>query len=245
MASKLNVEKPLYKRILLKLSGEIFSENLLKNNFAEDIATNIATSIKQVYDYKVDIGIVIGAGNIFRGGNCLPNVSRVRADHIGMISTVINGLYLQELLENHGCKVSILSAFPCGPIVEEYSFDKLRRSFDERKIVIFVGGTSCCYFTTDTSSAVKALEIGADILLKATKVDGVYDGDPLKDPKCKRYSTISYTDVLTKNLKVMDSTAIALCKENKLPICIFDIFTKKILKEVILGKQVGTIISGE
>lgn len=238
-------DRPLYKRILLKLSGEIFSENLLKNNFVEDVATNIALSIKQVHDLKVDIGIVIGAGNIFRGGKCLANVSRVRADHIGMISTVINGLYLQELLEKNGCKVTILSAFPCGPMVEEYCFEKVRSSFEEGKIVIFVGGTGCCFFTTDTSSAVKALEIGAEILIKATKVDGVYEGDPVKDPMCKRYLNISYTDVLTKELKVMDATAVTLCKENKLPICIFDIFTKKLLKEVILGKQVGTIISGE
>jgi uridylate kinase len=241
----LGLSKPLYKRILLKLSGEIFSENLLKNNFEEDVATNVALSIKQVHDLNVDIGIVIGAGNIFRGGKSFSKISRVRADHIGMIATIINGLYLQELLEKNGCQVSIFSSFPCGPMVEVFSFERVNRAFQEGKIVIFAGGTGCSYFTTDTTSAIKALEIGADILIKATKVDGVYDKDPLKEANSTRYSTISYSEVLKKDLKVMDATAITLCRENKLPIYVFDIFNKKILKEVIFGKQVGTIISGD
>jgi uridylate kinase len=130
-------------------------------------------------------------------------------------------------------------------MVEQYTFAKVSSSFKEGKVVIFTGGTGCCYFTTDTSSAVRALEIGADILIKATKVDGVYDKDPMKEADSVKFPVISYSEILKKNLKVMDASAVALCRENKLPICICDIFTKKILKEVILGKQIGTIISGE
>lgn len=236
-------QKPIYKRVLLKLSGEIISFHD-KQPLADEQLNHIILSIKQIHDLKIQTAIVIGAGNILRGSDS-EGMDRVRADHIGMMSTIINGLVLQEKLEALGVKVKVLSAFTCGSIAETYSALKSNSYLSKGYIVIFVGGTGCCFFSTDTSAAVRALEIKADIILKATKVDGVYDKDPKKHTEFTRFSKISYLDVLEKNLQVMDGPAIALCRENKLPIIIFDIFTKKILKEVILGKEVGTIISGE
>lgn len=233
-----------YKRILLKLSGEAFINHEKNLNLDEKASYHIATSIKEIQDLGVEIAIVLGAGNILRG-SLAKNINRVRADHIGMIATVINGLLLQEALEKHGCQVKVFSAFECGCLAENFSYERVKRFLAKNNIVVFVGGSGSCYFTTDTAAAVRALEIEADVLLKATKVDGVYDKDPQKYSDAKRFEKISYTEVLDKQLKVIDGAAVALCRENNLPIYIFDIFKEKNLKKVILKEQVGTLISGE
>lgn len=235
---------PLYKSILLKISGEVLSSSSGCISFDEIILDHIIASIKQVQDLKVKIGIVIGGGNILRGSKT-DRFSRVSADHIGMISTIINGLVFQELLKKKGCKVKLLSSFACGSQVEGYSTERANFFLNEGNIVIFCGGTGSCFFSTDTAAAVRALEMGAEILIKATKVDGVYDHDPKQRKEARRFDKISYSDILKKNLKVMDATSIALCRENRLPIYVLDIFSQKNLKELIVGEQVGTLISGE
>jgi len=235
-------EKPAYKRILLKLSGESL---LGKQSFGidPDVANFIAREIKSVADLQVQIGIVVGGGNIFRGlESGSKGIDRTSADYMGMLATVINSLALQSALEIHGLPTRVQSSIAMHEIAEPFIQRRAVRHLEKGRIVIFAGGTGNPYFTTDTAASLRAMEIKADIIMKATKVDGVYDSDPVKNKSAKRFKNISYIDVLTKNLKVMDATAISLCRDNLLPIIVFNLQKKGNIRSVICGKKIGTYV---
>lgn len=221
-----------YRRVLLKLSGEAF------NNPEKE--EEIFQSISVVYQMGIQLGIVIGGGNILRGKNA--SLERVYADQMGMLATIINGIYLREKICKKHCKARVLSSISCNNFVENFSQEKALVSLENNEIVIFVGGTAHPYFTTDTVAALRALEIKAEILCKATKVDGVYDKDPEKFPQAKKKEKISYTEVLEKDVKVMDGAAVALCREGHIPIRVFDMFAQNSLKRAVQKEQVGTLI---
>lgn len=205
----------------------------------------IASAIKKVHDLKVQIGIVVGGGNIFRGNLAESfGFARTPADHIGMLATVINGLVLHQSLAQLGIDCRVMSAFNTDSIVEPYNWSHAQHSLQKGTHIIFVGGTGNPYFTTDSAAALRASEINAGMLIKATKVDGVYSDDPKKNPKAIRYPRLTYSEVLTKKLNVMDATAIALCRENQIPICVINLFEKDALLNAVLGKEVGTLVIG-
>jgi len=237
--------KPVYKRIILKLSGEALQD---KNNNSENIAVTVISSIaEQVKDIKqlgVEVGIVIGGGNIVRGGEFYgkQGIDRSTADYMGMLATVINGMALQAAFEKQGMHTRLLTAIRMEELAEPYIRRRAMRHFEKGRIVIFVAGTGNPYFTTDTAAALRATEVNADVILKATKVDGVYTADPVKNKDAKKFESLSYMDVLSKELKVMDATAISLCKENKLPIIVFNLFKPGNIKAVVLGEKIGTVI---
>ncbi|MGA2525073.1 MAG: UMP kinase [Smithellaceae bacterium] len=235
-------EKTVYKRILLKLSGESL---LGKQSFGidPDVANFIAEEIKSVSDLNVQIGIVVGGGNIFRGLEAdSKGIDRTSADYMGMLATVINSLALQSALEMHGLPTRVQSSIEMHEIAEPFIQRKAVRHLEKGRIVIFAGGTGNPYFTTDTAASLRAMEIKADIIMKATKVDGVYDSDPVKNKSAKMFKKISYIDVLTKDLKVMDATAISLCRDNLLPIIVFNLQKKGNIRSVICGKKIGTYV---
>ena len=235
-------EKTVYKRILLKLSGESL---LGKQSFGidPDVANFIAEEIKSVSDLNVQIGIVVGGGNIFRGLEAdSKGIDRTSADYMGMLATVINSLALQSALEMHGLPTRVQSSIEMHEIAEPFIQRKAVRHLEKGRIVIFAGGTGNPYFTTDTAAALRAMEIKADVIMKATKVDGVYDSDPVKNKSAKMFKKISYIGVLTKNLKVMDATAISLCRDNLLPIIVFNLQKKGNIRSVICGKKIGTYV---
>ncbi len=206
----------------------------------------IATSIQGVYALGIQIGLVVGGGNIFRGTQAAAfGFARTPADHIGMLSTTINGLVLQQSLAALGVKSRVMSAFNTDPIIEPYHWGRAMQSLEEGTIVIFVGGTGNPYFTTDSAAALRASEIEAEVLLKATKVDGIYDEDPFKNKHAKKFDQLSYSDVLSRNLQVMDATAIALCRENKIPICVFNLFDPLAALKVVCKETVGTWVTGD
>ena len=236
--------KPAYKRILLKLSGEAL---MGEEGFGIELEAckEIAQGIKQVYDQGVQIGIVVGGGNIFRGAQAKAfGFARTPADHVGMLATAINGLVLQQSLAALGCKSRVMSAITCDSVVDTYSWPHTMESIQEGYIAIFVGGTGNPYFTTDTAAALRASEIEAEVLLKATKVDGIYDKDPLKHSDAKKFPKLTYSDVFAKNLDVMDATAIALCRENQIPICVFNLFEKDALLKAVCNKTTGSMVEG-
>ncbi|HEY5260023.1 MAG TPA: UMP kinase [Rhabdochlamydiaceae bacterium] len=238
-------KKCAYKRILLKLSGEALMGG---QNFGVDqtACQQIATAIKEVYDCGVQVGIVVGGGNIFRGSQAASfHFARTPADHIGMLATTINGLVLQQSLAALGCHSRIMSALNCDSIVETYIWGHAMDYLDKGDIVIFVGGTGNPYFTTDTAAALRASEINAEILFKATKVDGIYDKDPLKHSDAVKFDKLTYSDALTKNLSVMDATAIALCRENQIPIVVFNLFEKGAMLKAVCQKEGGTMVMGD
>lgn len=235
-------EKPRYKRILLKLSGEALMGD---KGYGIDPATveYMAAEIKKAVDLGVEIAIVIGGGNIFRGVEAsVRGMERASADYIGMLATVINALALQNALEKIGLQTRVQSAIEMRELAETYIRRRAIRHLEKGRVVIFGAGTGNPYFTTDTAAALRAMEIGADVIIKGTKVDGVYTADPIKDPKAKKFDEISYLDVIKKNLKVMDSTAITLCMDNNLPIVVFNIKKPDNIKKIILGKKIGTIV---
>lgn len=237
--------KPYYRRVLVKLSGESLMGD---QNFGVEhtACKHIAESIKRLYDESLAIGIVIGGGNIFRGNQAESfGFKRTPADHIGMLGTVINGLILQQSLSTIGCKAVVMNAFECDGMVENYNWNKAMEYLEEGKIVIFVGGTSNPYFTTDTAAALRASEINAEVLLKATKVDGIYDKDPLKHSDAQKFPELSYSDVFTKQLNVMDATAIALCRENQIPIYVFNLFEKDAMHKAVFKREGGSLVMGE
>jgi len=232
-----------YSRILLKLSGEAL---MGEQNYGIDPArlANYCNEIKQVADQKTQVAIVIGGGNIFRGLQGATNgFDRVQGDYMGMLATVINSLALQAELEKQGLKAKLLSGLQVDPIAESTSGRKAIRYLEEGYIVIIAGGTGNPYFTTDTASALRGVEIKADVLLKGTRVDGVYSDDPEKVSSAEKYKSISFDEAYEKQLKIMDMTAFTLCKENKLPILVFDINKKGNLFRVVNGDDIGTIIS--
>ena len=237
-------KKAVYKRILLKLSGEAL---LGKQSSGVDpeVANFIAEEIKSVTDLQVQICIVIGGGNIFRGLEASSKgMDRTSADYMGMLATVINSLALQSALEMRGILTRVQSSIEMHQIAEPFIQRKAVRHLEKGRIVIFAGGTGNPYFTTDTAASLRAMEINADVIMKATKVDGVYDSDPVKNKNAVMYKKISYIDVLTKNLKVMDATAISLCRDNNLPIVVFNMQKKGNIRRTICGEKIGTYVGG-
>jgi len=232
-----------YKRILLKLSGEAMMGGE-KFGLNPSVISELASEIKDVHETGVQIAIVIGGGNIFRGlSNTAKEMDRATADYMGMLATVINSLALQDALESKKVFTRVMSAIEMHHIAEPYIRRKAVRHLEKGRIIIFAGGTGNPYFSTDTAASLRAMEIHADVILKGTKVDGVYDSDPVKNPKAKRYAELSYIDVLKQGLKVMDATAISMCMDNKLPIVVFDLFKKGNLKKVVMGEKIGSIVS--
>ncbi len=234
-----------YKRILLKLSGEALMGD---KGYGIDPTTVafIAKEIKNVSSAAIQISIVIGGGNIFRGLQAsLEGMERTSADYMGMLATVINALALQNALEKQGIPTRVQSAIEMRELAEPYIRRKAMRHLEKGRIVIFAAGTGNPYFTTDTAAALRAMEIGADLILKGTKVDGVYSADPLKDSRAKKYSKLTYMEVLKKGLAVMDATAISLWMDNNLPIVVFNLKWKGNIKKIIEGKRVGTLVRGE
>jgi uridylate kinase len=236
--------KAVYKRVLLKLSGEALMGT---RSFGIDpgIVQTLALEISDVVKLGVEIGVVIGGGNIFRGvEGSSRGMERTQADNMGMLATVINSLALQSVLERMGVRCRVQTAIEMREVAEPFIRRRATRHLEKGRVVIFAGGTGNPYFTTDTAAALRAAEIQAEVILKATKVNGVYDKDPVKYAGAKMYKKISYTDALAKNLKVMDATAISLCRENSIPIRVFNIAKKGNIKSVICGKTVGTIVGG-
>jgi len=238
--------KPIYKKILLKLSGEALMGDKAYGLDPETVQF-MAAEIKKVYDMGIQISVVIGGGNIFRGVEAsVKGMERASADYMGMLATVINALALQNSLERLGLQTRVQSAIEMRELAEPYIRRKAVRHLEKGRIVIFAAGTGNPYFTTDTAAALRAMEIGAEVILKGTKVDGVYNADPVKDPSAKKYDVISYLDVIKQNLKVMDSTAISLCMDNNLPIVVFDIKKTDNIRKLMMGRRIGTkVIKGD
>lgn len=232
-----------YKRVLLKLSGESLKGE--KPGVIDHVACDqIANAICEVYALGVEIGVVIGGGNIFRGNMAEQfGFARTPADHVGMLATTINGLILGQVLSTKGCKTRVMSALNFDGIVEPYNWNHALHSLDKGHIVIFVGGTGNPYFTTDTTAAMRASEIEAEVLLKATKVDGIYDMDPMKHKEAVKSDHLTYGEVLTKNLHVMDGAAIALCRESNIPIHVFNLFEKGAMLRAVVDRKGGTLVT--
>ncbi|MDD3667517.1 MAG: UMP kinase [Bacteroidales bacterium] len=231
-----------YKRILLKLSGEsLMGEQ--DYGISPDMLSQYAQEIKQAKEKGCEIAIVIGGGNIFRGlQGASKGMDRVQGDYMGMLATIINSMALQGELEKQGVKTELLSGLTIEPICKEQSRKRSKDAMKEGKVVIIGGGTGNPYFTTDTASALRAIEIEADVILKGTRVDGVYTADPEKDPLATKYSELSFQEALMKQLKIMDLTAFALCQENNLPIYVFDMNQKGNLLKVVMGEHIGTVV---
>jgi uridylate kinase len=232
-----------YKRVLLKLSGEALLGN---RQYGVDPAfcAFVASQVAEVHRLGVQVGIVVGGGNIFRGlAAAASGMDRATGDYIGMLATVMNGLALQDALERAGIQTRVMSAIAMNEVAEPYIRRRAVRHLEKGRVAIFVAGTGNPYFTTDTAAALRAVEIGAEVLLKATKVDGVYDADPLKEPNARRYDQLEYADLLRDQLKVLDSTAVSLCMENDLPIVVFDLNQPDNITRVARGEPVGTLIS--
>ena len=233
---------PAYRRILLKISGEVLAG---EQQFGIDpaMASRLASEIQSIHKLNVRIGLIIGAGNIFRGMEAAAKgMERVTGDYLGMLATIMNAISLQDALENIGVETRTLSAITVSQISEPYIRRRALRHLDKNRVVIVAGGTGNPYFTTDTAAALRATELKAEVLLKGTKVDGVYDKDPIINGGAIKYDEITYSEILNKNIRVMDLTAITLCKENSLPIQVFNINNNGDLKKIILGKSIGTKI---
>ena len=230
-----------YKRILLKISGESFGRD---KPFDMEVIQGITREIVEVHNKGKEIGIVIGGGNIVRGAN-LQNygINRVVADYMGMMGTVINALALQDILINQGVDVRIMTSRRLEEIGEPYHYQRCREHFKQGRIVIFAGGTGSPYFTTDTTAALKAVEINAEILFKATKVDGVYEGDPNKQSNVQKFQNVTYREMLVEQYQVMDATAVAFCQENKMPIMVFNLMKPGNLLRAVSGENIGTLVS--
>ena len=236
---------PVYNRILLKLSGEALRVNR-RLEIDPKVVRKIADEIQSVKKLGVEIGIVVGGGNIFRGLSAsIRGMDRVAADHMGMLATMINSLALQDFLERNGIPTRVMSAIRVEAMAEPYIRRRAIGHLSKGRIVIFAAGTGNPYFTTDTAAALRAIEIGADAILKGTKVDGVYSADPEKEKNAVKFNEISYSEVIEKELQVMDATAVTLCKENNIPIVVFKLLAKGNLEKVILGEEIGTIVRGE
>lgn len=235
---------PAYKRVLLKLSGEALMGEQ-KFGVEYSAAAQIAQSIQEVYSLGVQIGIVVGGGNIFRGAQAQSfGFARTPADHVGMLATAINGLVLQQALSRFGIRSRVMSAFPISSVIEVYNWGNALHALEQGTVVIFVGGTGNPYFTTDSAAALRASEMQAEVLFKATKVDGIFSADPLKHPDAEKYDTLGYTEVLARGLQVMDATAVALCQENRIPICVFNLFERGSLLKAVCGQPIGTLVNG-
>jgi len=236
-------DKPAYKRILLKLSGESLLGKL-SHGIEFDTARSIASGIREIHALGVQIAIMIGGGNIFRGNiGIKTGMERVSADYMGMLATIMNGIALEEALEKEGVDAVHISAIEIKQVADPFVRKKVIRHLEEDRVIIFSAGIGSPYFTTDTAAALRALEVGAEVILKATKVDGVFSDDPLKNKEAKKFNFISYLEFIKMGLKVMDTTAVSLCKDNSLPIIVFNLHKKGNLKNAVLGKNRGTKIS--
>ena len=244
MAKK--VSKAVYHRIILKLSGEALQSGSKGYGIDPVVTHQIASQIKEVHDLGVQIGVVIGGGNIFRGTGATADakgIDRTTADYMGMLATVINSLALQDALEKQGCFTRVQTAIRMEELAEAYIRHRAIRHLEKERVVIFAGGTGNPYFSTDTAAALRAIEIDAEAILKATKVDGVYSADPNRDKKATRFTSLKYIDVLNKRLQVMDSTAISLCMDHQLPIVVFNLARSGNIKRVAMGESIGTVVS--
>jgi uridylate kinase len=233
---------PAYRRILLKLSGESL---LGDKSFGIDrkFTDYLAGEIKQAHELGVQVSAVVGGGNIFRGvSDTAQGMDRVSADYMGMLATVINGVALQDALERAGVYTRVMSAIEMREVAEPFIRRRAIRHLEKERVVIFAGGTGNPYFSTDTAAALRAMEIKAEIILKGTKVDGIYDSDPMNNPKAKMFQRLTYFEVLQRGLKVMDTTAISLCMENRLPIIVYNLKKKGSLKQILMGGKVGTMV---
>ncbi|MBN2645190.1 MAG: UMP kinase [Desulfuromonadaceae bacterium] len=238
-------QQPKYSKILLKLSGEALAG---EHGYGIDpqVIASIAEEIREVVALGAHVALVIGGGNIFRGlAASSAGMDRASADYMGMLATVMNSLAMQDALEKIGVKTRVQSAIEMREIAEPYIRRRAVRHLEKGRVVIFAAGTGNPYFTTDTAASLRAMEIGAEIILKATKVDGVYNADPAKDATAVKYDSLSYLDVLQKGLQVMDATATSLCMDNQLPILVFNLTQSGNIKKVVMGEQIGTIVKGE
>ncbi len=234
--------EPTYRTIMLKLSGEAL---LGEREFGvdPDVLDVLSSEIKEVKEMGVKVAIVIGGGNIFRGiEGSARGMERATADYVGMLATVLNALMLQDALEKRGLEVRVVSAIEMKEVAEPYIRRKAIRHLEKGRVVIFAAGTGNPYFTTDTAASLRAMEMHADVIIKATKVDGVYDKDPEKDPSAIKYDELTYTDVINRDLRVMDTTAVALCRENKLPIIVYNLKKKGNILKILQNEKIGTII---
>ena len=235
--------QPAYRRIVLKLSGEALAGSQ-GYGIDPDVILRIGAEVREVVDLGVQVAIVIGGGNIFRGiAASAGGMDRATADYMGMLATVINALALQDALEKAGCQTRVLSAIEMRAVAEPYIRRRAIRHLEKRRVVIFAAGTGNPFFTTDTAGALRAVEIGADAIIKATKVDGIYSADPRQDAGAERLPRTTYSDVLHRRLAVMDSTAISLCMENALPIVVFDLTRAGNIKRIVMGEPVGSVVS--
>ena len=240
----MNNGSPKYKRIILKVTGEVFAG---PHKFGIDGKTvkAFAQEIQEVKEMGCELALVIGGGNIFRGAVASEiGMDRASADTMGMLATVINSLALQDALEKLGVSTRVLSAIEMRQVAEPYIRRRATRHLEKGRVVIFAGGTGNPYFTTDTTASLRAMEVGAEVILKATKVEGVYDADPLKHAGAHKFEELTYIEVLNRELKVMDSTAISLCMDNQLPIIVFNIMEKGNIKRFVSGEPIGTLVSG-
>jgi uridylate kinase len=234
---------PVFKRVLVKLSGEAFMDSSLGYGIDLDAVFSIAEQLAEVRDMGVHLAVVVGGGNIFRGDAAsAKGIDRVTADFMGMLATVMNALALQDALEKKGVLTRVQTAINMQSIAEPYIRRRALRHQEKGRVVLFAAGTGNPYFTTDTAAALRALEIGADAILKATKVDGVYDRDPMKYPDAKMFRRLTYLEVLNRELEVMDATAVSLCMDNGLPIVVFNLFEEGNLKRLLCGEEVGTTV---
>jgi len=238
--------KPKYRRIVLKLSGEALRESGTQETISPAIVTNIAKQIQEVRQLGVETAVVIGGGNIWRGLTASHRgMDRTTADYMGMLATMINGMALQSALEQLGVETRLQSAIEMANVAEPFIYRRAIRHLEHGRVVIFGAGTGNPFFSTDTTAALRASEIRAEIILKATKVDGIYDSDPKQNPNASRYETVSYTEALTKRLKVMDSTAFSLCMDNRVPIVVFDMSNPQNITKVVCGEKVGTLVTAD
>jgi uridylate kinase len=237
---------PHYKRVVLKISGEALKEAGSMESISPQIVAQVAQQIKDVHDLGVEIAIVIGGGNIWRGLTASHRgMERTTADYMGMLATVINGMALQSSLEAIGVPTRVQTAIPIQSVAEPFIRRRAMRHMEVGRVVIFVAGTGNPFFSTDTAAALRANEIGAEAILKATKVDGIYTADPKKDPTATRYDRISYSQALAQRLEVMDSTAFTLCMDNRVPILVFDLMTPNNIRNAILGHRIGTLVTSD
>lgn len=233
-----------YRRVLLKLSGEALAGEA-GYGIDDAVLTRLASEIHEVHTLGVELAVVIGGGNIFRGlAGATHGIERATADYMGMLATMMNGLALQAAIERHGVQTRVLSALEMKEVAEPYIRRRATRHLEKGRVIIFAAGTGNPFFTTDTAAGLRAVEIGAEIVCKATKVDGVYDSDPMLNPHAVRYRELTYLDVLSQKLKVMDSTAISLCMDNDLPVLVFNMLEPGNLKRAMLGEPIGTVVRG-
>ena len=237
-------QPPKYRRIVLKLSGEALREPGSKDNISPQIVNSLATAIKEVQGLGIEVAVVIGGGNIWRGlAASHRGMNRATADYMGMLATVINGMALMSGLEDIGVTTRVQTAIEMNNVAEPFILRRAMRHLEQGRVVIFVAGTGNPFFSTDTTAALRANEIGADVILKATKVDGIYDADPKTNPGAKKFDRITFSDALQSRLQVMDSTAFSLCMDNKMPIVVFNMSEPSNIQRAVLGEPVGTLVA--